>query len=105
MTHLYQKSFPIWLALSSFLLGTFLFIGYFLFDGYDRDNVLISGLSYTLFAIVVNFITLIYLIYQYFMHPVKRELIMVEVFFLLANIPIAILYFYLVLTNFNYQLF
>lgn len=106
MTHLYQKSYAIWLAIVSFVIGTFLFLGYFLFDYPDKDRVIITGLFYTLFALIINAITFIYLLFQYFKHPVKRDLIVIEGFFLLCNIPIAILYFYIILTNFNtYQLF
>ncbi|HEX8575739.1 MAG TPA: hypothetical protein VF677_05550 [Flavobacterium sp.] len=84
------------LAIASFVLGTLLFGNYLLFP---NQLILISiGIYYLLSAIIVNSIMLLWLIYNCFLKPYRLKQISIEILVLLANIPVAMLYFFILIS-------
>ena len=85
------------IAFISFSIGTLLFGTYFLLP--SSDNLLFIGLFYTLIAITTNGILFLKLIYNWITDPTNRFSIEKQGLVLLANIPIAILYFFIITHN------
>lgn len=84
------------LAVFSFLIGTLIFGMFFIVP--DHDGVIILGLIYIIFAVFFNSIMLLRLLYLLLTEPpAHREAIIVRMLILLANIPIAFLYGYLII--------
>lgn len=81
----------------SFTIGTVLFGTYFLLP--RSDNLIFIGLFYTLIAITTNGIIFLKLIYNWITNPTNRYSIEKQGLVLLANIPIAILYFFIIFYN------
>jgi hypothetical protein len=94
-------SFSTQLALCSFLLGTLLFASYFFLP--NTDGIIIVGLFFVLFASFFNAIVVLHLGYQLLTNPEEREHIIIKIAIVLANIPIAFLYFYIIVHSFNSQ--
>lgn len=94
-------SFSTQLAVCSFVLGTLLFAGYFFLP--NNDGIIIFGLFFVIFASFFNAIAVVHLFYQLLIHPDEREPIIIKIGIVLANIPIAFLYFYLIINSFNSQ--
>ena len=85
------------IAFISFTIGTLLFGTYFLIS---LSNILfLTSLYYTLIAIFVNGIVFLKLIYNWIKSPTKRFSIEKQALIVLANIPIAILYFFIIFYN------
>jgi hypothetical protein len=82
------------IALISFIIGTLLFGFYFLIP--SSDYLFVIGLFYTLTAIAVNGIMFLKLIYVWIYEPTNRDLTEKQSLILLATIPIAILYFFII---------
>lgn len=82
------------LAICSFAIGTLLLLAYKAIP--YNDNVFIIGFFYLLFAIVINTIMLLYLIFLCFILPDERENLALRIILLLCNIPISILYLYFI---------
>lgn len=85
------------IAFISFSIGTLLFGTYFLIP--RSNNCLFIGLFYTLIAITTNGIIFLKLIYNWITDPTNRYSIEKQGLVLLANIPIAILYFFIIFYN------
>ena len=85
------------LALSCFFIGTLLLVAFFLFP--ENDGIIITGLFFVIFAIFFNGIVLINLLYQWATIPDERENTAVKLLILLSNIPIALLYLYLIINS------
>lgn len=85
------------IAFISFTIGTLLFGTYFLIP--RSNNLIIIGLSYTLIAITTNGIIFLKLIYNWITDPTNRFSIEKQGLVLLANIPIAILYLFIIAHN------
>ena len=85
------------IAFISFTIGTVLFGTYFLLP--RSENLLFIGLFYTLIAITTNGIIFLKLIYNWITDPTNRYSIEKQALVLLANIPIAILYFFIIFYN------
>lgn len=88
-------SFSTKVALISFAIGTLLFGCYFIAP--EKDILLILGLFYVLFAALVNSIVLLYLLYQFLTISEERTKTTIRILLLLANIPIASLYFFTII--------
>lgn len=93
--YILKLPFPIQIALFSFLIGTLLFICYFLFPKWD--NLLFVGLLYVLTAIFFNTILIINLFINFFAEQAQRKNIAIQIGIVLANIPIAIIYFSIII--------
>lgn len=85
------------LAIGSFGIGTLLLLTQKSMP--REDLVLIIGLFYVLFAIFINSLMLLYLIFLCYILPDERENLALKIIFLLCNIPIAILYFFIIFNN------
>lgn len=82
----------------SFIAGTILFIGYYIFT---IEACFWSGIIYVLLAIFVNSILLLVLAYHLVCYKDDRNYLTRKTFILLANIPIAAIYYYL--TSIKFQ--
>jgi hypothetical protein len=90
-------AFSTYLALLSFSIGTILFILHLIFP--YEDGIIILGFFYVLFAILINSLSLLNLCYLFITKPENRETNAIRILILLANIPIALLYFYIVMNK------
>jgi hypothetical protein len=95
-----QKSagFSTYLAIGSFGIGTVLLLLH-LYFAKDFDILLLS-FFYVLFAILINGITFLNLLFQFFIKPDEREDLAIKMLIMLANIPITLLYLYIVFHKF-----
>jgi hypothetical protein len=78
------------LAIVSFLLGTTLFIGYFVAD--DKLLFLILGFMFVIIALISNLLMLIILLFDLIEYPTEKKQISRKILILIANIPITIIY-------------
>lgn len=92
-----STAFSTYLALLSFSIGTLLFLLHLIFP--YEDGILILGFFYVLFAILINCLSLLNLCYLFLTEPEHRETNAIRILILLANIPIALLYFYIVMNK------
>lgn len=92
-------SFSTQFAVASFVIGTALFASYYIFP--NKDGILILGLFYTLFAVFFNIMILINLIFQWLTNILERENIAIKILIVLANIPIALIYFLVITKQVN----
>lgn len=81
------------IALYSFGIGTAIFLLHLIAPS---QNVLLLGLFFVLFALLFNGIVFLNLIYTLITDSENREQTVIQILILLANIPIAALYFFLV---------
>ena len=95
-----RDRFSTYLALASFTIGTFILLLYLLFP--RAENLLILGFFYVLFASLINGIVFLKLLFQFCVHAAERETLAIKMLIMLANIPIAILYFYIAMHQ-NYS--
>jgi hypothetical protein len=84
------------IAFGSFIVGTLLFVLYITTKG---EELFIIGLFYILFAVIVNLIVLLFLSYNLIVDFQNWKQIIIEMGIVLANIPIVILYIFLLLNN------
>lgn len=98
----FQGAFSTEIAIATFAIGTVLFLLYYLFP--NKSTLIITGVFYILFAIIVNGILLLILIYHYIILPNQREFIAIKIMILLSNIPIAALYLYIIINLLNNEL-
>jgi heme/copper-type cytochrome/quinol oxidase subunit 2 len=82
--------FSIKMAILSFLMGTTLFIGYFVAD--DKLIFIILGFMFVIIALISNLFMLIILLFDWIENPNEKKQISRKVLILIANIPIAIIY-------------
>ena len=78
------------MAIASFILGTILFIGYFITD--DKLIFLILGFVFVIIALISNLLMLIILLFDWIEYPAEKKQISRKILILIANIPIAIIY-------------
>ena len=91
--------FSTYVAFGSFAFGTLLFALFKLFP--NKEEIFIVGFFYVLFAILINSLVLFHLFYQFITNKADRETIAIRILILLANIPIAVGYF-LIVIKFNF---
>lgn len=82
------------ISIGSFVFGTLLLIIYLVTKS---DKLLLTGLLYLLFAIVLNILHLIATIIFHFQERRKIKDTLIKIGLILTNIPIAYLYAYIVL--------
>jgi len=95
-----HSKFSTYLALGSFGVGTFILLLYLLFP--DATVLLFVGFFYVLIASLINGLVLLNLLYRFCIYPYDREILAIKMLIMLANIPIAILYFYIAMHH-NYS--
>jgi|688.fasta_scaffold1263871_1 hypothetical protein len=83
------------IAVLSFLIGTLLFISYFIFP--KSDNIIFIGITYILIALIINIMLIINLSIIFITEPSQRKNIAIQTVIVLANIPIAIAYFSIII--------
>lgn len=83
------------LAIGSFAFGTLLFLLHLGLP--NEDGIFILGFFYVLFAALINGIVFVNLLFHFTINPQKREIIVIKMMILLSNIPIALMYFYLII--------
>ncbi len=86
------------IAVTSFILGTFIF-GFFYLT--KSTTLIFIGFFYLIGATVVNSIYLIGLFIKILSKDIERKQVLISVFIMLINIPIAIIYFEVVLDLFQ----
>ncbi|WP_400077599.1 hypothetical protein [Winogradskyella sp. R77965] len=84
------------ITIISFVLGTCLLVSFILFP--KEDSIVMIGLHYVGYAIVINAILLLFLIITAFVYWDQRITVFKTCGLLLLNIPIAIAYFFIVIT-------
>ena len=87
------------IAVISYLIGTLFFLCFFLFP--KKDEIVISGLIYIIIAGIVNGISFLVLLYRLSREPTNHKNIVTEIAILLSNIPISILYLYIIINHLN----
>jgi hypothetical protein len=92
------RQVAIWTAILSFAIGSGFFLTYTLSDSAD---IAFYGYFYILVAGIINLIVLVLLISRLIIDKDKRKKYMISTGILLANIPIAIFYFYFVMVMMN----
>lgn len=92
-----EGTFSTHLAIGSFAIGTALFISHVIWP--KSSEIFMAGLFYVLLAVFVNGLVMLNLVYHFICSSERRELLAIKILILLANIPIAILYFYIIYNN------
>jgi len=87
--------FSIQIAILSFLIGTLLFISYFIFPKWD--NIIFIGILYVIAALFINIIVVINLFINFITEPFQRKNIAIQTAIVLVNVPIAFAYFSIIL--------
>ena len=100
LSHENQKSagFSTYLAIGSFGIGTLLFLLHFAIPEYGL--LYFIGYFYLLIAFLVNLLVFLNLLFLYFIKPTEREDLAIKMLIMLANIPITLLYIYIVFHKF-----
>ena len=93
INHFNYLSYSTKIAIYSFGIGTSIFLLHLISPS---QNVLLLGLFFVLFALLFNGIVFLNLIYTLITDSENREQTVIQILILLANIPIAALYFFLV---------
>lgn len=93
---------PIWTAVVSFTVGTLIF-GLFMVDT-EGVKLLYLGFWYTLFALIINAIVFIIMVTLSFIYRNHQTEILKYASIQLINIPIVILYLFLIFSNLNSNL-
>ena len=88
---------PAWIAGLSFVIGTLLFVFQIMNLGFS--DLMIIGFVFVIIAFIINLTALGILLLLAYIHRKYREKILIHTFLLLINIPIAILYLF-ILFNF-----
>ncbi len=89
-----QFPFSTQLALFCFCIGTILLVLFFVLP--ENDGIVITGLFFVIFAVFFNAIVLLNLMYQWATIPKERENTSIKIVILLSNVPITILYLFLI---------
>ncbi|MGL2967561.1 hypothetical protein [Flavobacterium sp. XGLA_31] len=92
-----QTGTSTYIAMGSFCIGTMLL--FLRLTMPNEESLLFIGFFYVLFAILINSLVLLNLCYQFIITPNERKTIAIRILILLANIPIALLYFYIVVNE------
>ncbi len=94
INHFNYLSFSTKIAVYSFGIGTSIFLLHLIAP--EEEDILIIGLLFVIAATLFNSIIFLNLIYTLITDFENREHTVIQILILLANIPIAALYFFLV---------
>ncbi len=94
LQRLKSASTPVKIAFISFFIGTILFMMYVF--RVNHFYLVFCSFFFILIAILVNFISLIYLLRKWINVPKTKVKTKEEIAIVIANIPIALLYFYII---------
>lgn len=87
------------IAIASFGFGTILFLLNQLFP--EVDEIYFIAFLYVLIALFINGVVVLNLIHHFIFFQNHREYFGVKILIVLANIPIAALFFYLTINHIN----
>lgn len=90
---------PIWLFNITFGIGTLLLILGLSF--HDYEPILMTGFFYILIAFVINAVVFVLLMTLSFVFTSHSNAIRANTLLLLLNIPVAILYFFIIISGIN----
>ncbi|WP_188621216.1 hypothetical protein [Flavobacterium suaedae] len=88
---------PVWTAAISFIIGTFLF-GLYKVDNHN-EKILIIGFYYVSFAFFINLVVFLIMVILSFIFRNHQTEILKYASIQLTNIPIVILYLFLIFSN------
>jgi len=91
-----ESKFTTYIALGSFGIGSLLFIAYLL---KPSATILFTGFYYVICALIVNGAAFLSLVVDLFTHWENRENIIIKILIMLANIPITLLYLYIIFNS------
>ena len=94
-----QLPFSSKLAIVSWALGTFILLLNFCFP--NQDKIIITGIVYIVVMGIINGITFLYIISKIITSTQNSRYYIIQAGIMLANIPIAILYAYLVISHYT----
>ena len=94
-------NFAQYLAVGSFIIGTILFALKFALKHDFQDYIIVIGLYYVIVAFFINFIYLIIMISSLFFTEHYHLHIIKKCLFMLTNIPIVILYYFIIISQLN----
>ncbi|MFT3795855.1 hypothetical protein [Flavobacterium sp.] len=86
------------LAFLSFAFGTFLLL--LVSISPDVAALYMVGFFYVLFCLFANGVVLVQLLYEFITMPSLRSYLAIKILILLANIPIVLLYLFLLVNHF-----
>ncbi|GGD28907.1 hypothetical protein [Flavobacterium orientale] len=86
-------------AITSFLIGTLVFILSQLFP--KVDSIFIIGIFYVMIALFVNGVVFLNLVHHFLFFRNHREYFGIKILIVMANIPIAVGYFYITINRIN----
>lgn len=86
------------LMIVSLVLGTFLLFLHILFP--KSITIIFIGYFYVMVSVLINLFAAIILVIQLFLNLKEYEIYVIRLLILLANIPIAALYFYITIITF-----
>ncbi len=86
------------IAVGSWAIGTLLFMLAFIFP--REDKIIIAGIIYIAIAGIINGILFLYLLGKLLSDNENKNYHLTQIAILLANIPIAILYAYFIITSY-----
>lgn len=89
-----QVSFSTRFAICCFVIGTILFFAYKIIP---NEGLLVTGFIYVIAAVFFNLLILVGLLYEFATIPEERTENAIRILILLSNIPIAVMYFNLVI--------
>ena len=92
----YLLNIPIWIFLISFSGGTFLFL---LYLAGNNDSIFMAGVFYLAAAFIINAIAFVAMVISIFFYYDYWQIILLRAALLLVNIPIALLYLFILLGN------
>lgn len=87
------------IAIASFGIGTLLFLLHQLFP--KEEIIFVSGFFFVLIALFVNGVVLLNLIHHFIFFSNHREYFGIKILLVMANLPIAALFFYITITSIN----
>ena len=90
-------------AYVSFGIGTLLFLANRCIP--KVDFIIVSGVIYVILALIVNGCTFLALLYHFTIQKNYRDYYAVKMLLLLANIPVAAIYLYIIINNFTIAFF
>lgn len=91
---------PKWIFGICFTIGTLLLAAYMI-NYSNNDFIMVIGFLYILFAVIINTIVAGTLGICAYLFPEHQNEILTKTAVLLINIPVAILYCYIIFTNFK----
>lgn len=89
---------PFWTASISFLFGTIIMLLYLI---NEDDKLVVLGFLYVAVASVINLAILLAMVALSFIHREHQKAILENTATILINIPIAIIYFFIIIKQIN----